>query len=284
MFPQDLIGIAPHVDQQLFFTGGANWQTWRKPEGKCFAWMIAIGGAGGGAGGTNSTSGGGGGGSGGLARLLIPLWMLPDTLYIQVGLGGIGTTVGVNGNSGTSSFISLQPNSTAANCYLASGHTAAGGGTTSGTGGSAEIVATVADCILASFGNFIAIAGVAGGNQNLSVTALATIPLSGGVAGALGNSMNITGAGLIPTITGGVGSPISPPATNGGNGITLGGSLTGFMACGGAGGGGGTSNNGGNGGNGGFGSGGGGGGGSAASGTGGNGGNGGNGFVGIWCF
>ena len=173
MIPQDLVATSPLSDRQIFYIGNATWQTWRKPSGKSIAYMLCIGGAAGGGGGSSSsTTGGGGGGSGrhqptadsvmDATRHFVHPWS------VREGRGAVGRVR----NGGARSFISLQPNSTAANCYLASGHTAATGGASAGTAGAAEVVATTADCILASDGmvNFIAgVAGVAGGSSGVGI-------------------------------------------------------------------------------------------------------------------
>jgi hypothetical protein len=299
MFPQDLTAISPNADQKLYFTGNASWLTWNKPLGKNYAFMLCIGGAaGGGGGGTSHTTGGGGGGSGGIARLFVPLFLLPNTLYIQVGAGGAGGSAGNAGTGGAKSYICTIPTTPggtplSANTLLVSGHTAAttgGGGTASaGSAGAGEVIATVAaDCQLAAIGSTLFVAGVAGiiggsAAAGGNITALATIPLTGGASGAGSAAAggNVTGAGEFPTITGGTGGA-SPTA--GGSGYYLQGGATAFASVGGAGGGGTATaaTTGGAGGNGGLGSGGGGGGGSASS-TGGAGGKGGDGFIGIWC-
>lgn len=288
-FPSTLLPNSPLYDPQLFFTGTASWQIWKKPLGKTIAQMLCIGGARGGNGGTSSsTVGGGGGGSAAISRLIIPLELLPDILYIEVGAGSKGGAASGNALAGARSFISLQPNSTAANCYLASGNAAAA--TSTGiTGGAAETIATTANCILASNGLFLAIAGEAGagggnGGGGTGQTALATKPLNGGcgAGGGANTGGSVTGAGLLPTITGGSGGA-SPTA--GQSGITLwANGIAGFMSTSGAGGGGTATaaTTGGAGGNGGLGSGGAGGGGSSNS-TAGAGGRGGDGLVAIWC-
>src|SRR5882757_8730137 len=75
------------------------WHTWLKPRGCSMAYMFCMGGGGGGGGGftgiaTSARGGGGSGGAGGFTRVLMPLFMLPDVLYVQCGAGGIGVGSG----------------------------------------------------------------------------------------------------------------------------------------------------------------------------------------------
>ena len=88
--------------------------TWLKPPGISFIHIIAIG-----AGGGGSSSaiwqtgvarvGGGGGGSGGMTSTFLPAYLVPDTLYINVGIGGAGgastnTTTPNAGLAGTATY------------------------------------------------------------------------------------------------------------------------------------------------------------------------------------
>ena len=76
----------------IFYSAGI-FQTWNKPRNAKFIEKFCLGGGGGG-GHTTITAagvaGGGGGGSAGIVRGIIPAFLLPDTLYIQVGKGGAG--------------------------------------------------------------------------------------------------------------------------------------------------------------------------------------------------
>lgn len=63
------------------------WCTWKKPRGKSMMHILCIGGGGGGGGGFTRTAGnaGGGGGSGGgsaQTRVTLPLFYVPDILYV----------------------------------------------------------------------------------------------------------------------------------------------------------------------------------------------------------
>ena len=84
----------------VFYSNGSDnsWQTWIKPKNVRFVYMTLIGGGGGGSGGSVSTSAlvnaGSGGGSSSITNGLFPANVLPDILYIQVGVGGWGLGVG----------------------------------------------------------------------------------------------------------------------------------------------------------------------------------------------
>jgi hypothetical protein len=115
-----------NIDIFTNINGGGNtaWQTWVKPKNVKFIHILVIGaGGGGGAGWSssfNSGGGGGGGGTGGITSGFYPANVLPNTLYIQVGTGGLGgrTNRGDNGTSGTASFISINAGSAATDRIL----------------------------------------------------------------------------------------------------------------------------------------------------------------------
>ena len=276
---------------QGFFNGGT-WQTWIKPRGAKLVNIICVGSGSGGGGGfqaaTGSRSGGGGGGTGATSRLTIDANLLPDILYVLVGVGGQGGLGGsppTSGSSGQNSFVCLIPDtSSVSNIVLRSGTTSSRGGNAgvntggNGTAGIAETINVVANNIFVNLGTLTFQAGVNGSiggainAQNLSISNFIT----GGIGGSgttPGGTIN--GTGVFPTIS------ASPLNTNGQDGIIL--YKPTLMLYGGSGGGGsavGTSLNGGNGGNGAFGAGGGGGGSSTNTGVNaGNGGRGGDGFT-----
>ena len=213
-----------------FYKGSTgNFETWKRLPEESMAFMIAIGGGGGGAGGSTAAagvvrSGGGGGGSGAIARLLVPLVFLPDTLYIQAGRGGApgaAATTGGNGSAGERSYISIAQNTTAANIVLQSGNAAATGGTGASTAGSAAagVAETISTVALSLWGNvgistFIAgkigaIGGVVGGGAGAANTILTASIMNGGAGGGTTPAANTnfsggaqTGAGIFPTIAG----------------------------------------------------------------------------------
>jgi hypothetical protein len=267
----------PSQQQQTFtFYATGNWQTWNKPRNAKFIEIFCLGG---GAGGgmasvtTGATNNGNGGGSGGIVRGLIPAFLLPDTIYILVGTGGIGATVANTGGGAAGiSYIGLQP-STSEQTLICKSSTAAA---TSNT------AATISVVTLSAFGNlglFTAIAGVAGSTGGGSQTALGTNLTTGGASGGSKSSTvfnvggNITSASAILTTT------VLGGQSTGENGRDGYGTLQPFCGTGGSAGAGrqGTTGVGGNGGNGYYGCGGGGAGGSSVLGA--KGGDGGDGLV-----
>jgi hypothetical protein len=293
---------------QTFYTIGSGlWQTWQKPRGCKFMEVYMVGGGGGGGAGATGVantnrSGGAGGGSSSISRAFISSSIIPDILYISVGVGGAGGSptagAGSVGGNGTISFISVLPNTTTTNIILASGSGNAGSSGGGGVVGSSNAIGGNAGAIFAQTNGLLSYnclvslvagqAGAGGGNQNQSGTAITlTLPVSGGAGGAGVSNIgrggaSITGAGFVPTI-------------NGGNVTNTSSADSGFSSfndklinlpyslffTGGAGGYADNSNPGGNGGNGAYGSGGGGGG---AGTTGGRGGKGGDGLVIITCW
>jgi hypothetical protein len=71
-------------------------QVWQKPRGCSYVWMMCIGAGSGGSGGPSGSLAGNvatpGGGSGAVTTVLYAANVLPERLYIQVGLGGSGGT------------------------------------------------------------------------------------------------------------------------------------------------------------------------------------------------
>ena len=263
----------------IFYGVGGAWQTWEKPRN---AKLIEIFCLGGGAGGTHPTigtpiGGGIGGGSGGIVKGIIPAFLLPDRLYILVGVGGTGgKTSGAGGLAGGISYVSLD-GTTSEQTLICKSSTAAAAGT---AGGTLSVVT------LSAFGNlgfFTAIAGVngggggtgtptAGGNQ----TALGTNIITGGCGGGGHNAVSFSVGGSVIPAASILSTQITGGQTSGANGDNGYGFLQPFCGTGGAGGAGRTGSGvGGTGGNGYFGCGGGGGGaGSVQGGVGGDGGSG----------
>lgn len=274
------------------------WQSWTKPAGCSWVYIYSQGSGGGGGRPANgaTTVGGGGGGCGSTARILIPAFAIPDTIYVRPGVGGAGaTTANAAGGNGTVSAISMQATPNTISSLLLS-QNGGQGGAASTTGGSGGTAATQAPAIY-GVSLFSSASGNAGGNGatisngnsvNVSTTTapLMTTQGSGGGNGN-GNGGSIVNNVSFPTMIGGAGA-------NGTSG------LSGFRAgqiilpglkssplifSGGTGGGGHTSGTAGSGGAASYGGGGGGGGGcNNVAGTSGNGGNGGNGFIMIGAF
>jgi len=97
----------PSKQQTITFYATGNWQTWNKPRNAKMIEIFCLGGGGGG-GQNNLTNptGAGGGGSGGIVRGIIPAFLLPDTIYILVGKGGVGSsTSNTAGGAGGISYV-----------------------------------------------------------------------------------------------------------------------------------------------------------------------------------
>jgi hypothetical protein len=247
------------------------WQTWTRPRNCKFVWMMCIGGGANGSAG--SISGGGFGGAGAaITKAIFPANVLPDTLFIQPGVGGINLI-----QNPARSFVSITPSSATIMNIICTSGTAASSGATG------ETAATVAVAGLLSLGNFISIAGAAGiGSGGALYQPFQSTLVNGAAPGGntttgLGADVNAVNLGIFttPNISGGAGTV----GGNGNNGIF---SWKPFYSLGGSGGGGSTTGAGGNGGNGAYGSGGGGGG--MGTTVGGNAGKGGDGLVIIATF
>ena len=171
------------------------WLTYQKPRGKTMAMITCIGGGAGGGGGftgvaASARGGGGSGGSSAITRVTIPLFLLPDILYIQVGAGGQGVgSGGGTAGSGVLSYVSIFPNTAANNIIAISGAAAATGGGTGtaaavGAAGVAGTIAVIASMPFAGLGIYQMIAGQVG--------------IAGGaVAGATGGAVSLSSSGCV---------------------------------------------------------------------------------------
>lgn len=296
-------------DRQVFQATGYSatptnfyWQTWTKPRGVNFVHIFCLGGGGGGNAGSSGGAGGLGGGGGTASRALFPAWVLPNTLFVQVGAGGSGGTPSAAPLVGGVSLVTLWPSSvlTPANNILLRAN---GGQISSGANPAVPISAsTVAQSNLAA----LAVTSFSIGSGATDAVSTggrgATAIGQGGTAGGSGATTVNTAGGnglayvvgignatrndntTIPGGTGGAGTGVG--GQNGGNG-TSGFVLVpntffwiGGLGGGGAGRGSGTATSvGGTGGDGAYGSGGGGGGGGSTVALGGSGGKGGDGLV-----
>jgi hypothetical protein len=154
--------------------------TWVKPQGASMVWFTLIG-AGGGGGDADSDgviSGyGGGGGSGAVTNCMMPAFLIPDILQIQVYAGVPSndvpnTNVFYQQKNGTG-YLLLEADSGAAGGF---GNSAAGAG---GAGGSAS---TSSEFSAAGF--FQSIAGQSGATGNDNLATSTTTFLQGGGAGS----------------------------------------------------------------------------------------------------
>lgn len=257
-------------DVQVFrpFSTNTNsaWQQWVKPPGISMIYMYAIGGGGGGGGGftraSGAAGGGGGGGTGATASLLIPAFFVPDTLYVQPGIGGLGSTGStVAGSAGGHSYVSIGafPAGTVASMitaqqvYLHSGllATPAGGGGagTVAVGGPAGVAGAIATAPLNTLGSNMgfwkATVGKVGfiggfsaaGTASSNVLSASTTTTAGGAGGAGANAADtaggaVTGAGIFLTIPGGTAGSNNGSAGSSLFGMSVGGSGGGASAAG----------------------------------------------------
>ena len=174
------------------------------PQNSTFLYVFLVGG-GSGAGRPNATAtttGAGGGGSGSVTKGILLTALLPKTLLVQVGRGGVGAiannTAGTAGGS-TGIFGYALPTGAVAvgNVIL----TALGGGATSaGTAGAGGAAFTTASGrwagALANWTSQVGIVGGAGSTgSGSSVTILASLPLTGGGGGA-GSTVGTSGGNI----------------------------------------------------------------------------------------
>jgi hypothetical protein len=248
------------VDKYLAGMSTTQWLTWTNPRNEYSnAIILAAGGGSSGANGLVNGNAGTGGSSGSFGHIYCPLSLLPDTLYIQAGAGGLGG--GASSNAGGATYISIHPNNNIANLLILC----------NGSGGSATIYNTlgIGQAYNGNGGSAGSISTFTNSGSSLPTTGN---PIYGGTGGGYNGSSSggmISVSSLYPSVLG-----AATGGNRGANGFVI---QKPFTVFGGVGGGG----LGGLGGNGIMGSGGGGGGGYASAGAGGNGGDG---FVIIICY
>jgi len=203
---------------QVFYENSGSWQTWNKPRNCNFVKLFALGGGGGGSGGVTGAAnttrrGGAGGGSSAFMYAIFPAIILPSTLYIYVGKGGSGGGAGAAGTSGETSYVSVEPNDLQGSAIIVNG-TAAGGGAAGGATAGTAGAAFTNQSYLIHYGIAQVTAGVGGGiggsgaiGTSLTIQRIVT---GGAGGGGPSNTTNfaggqITGAGIFPTLLGGVG-------------------------------------------------------------------------------
>lgn len=291
----------PSQQEQRFWVYTGNkvsngFQTWSKPPGISFVHIICIGAGAGGSGaypyvaGT-AARGGSGGGAGALNSVFLPAYLVPDTLYINIGIGGAGgaaSNVAGTANvaqAGTSTYVTFYPVQGAAYSFCMANPGGAGTVPSAGAGaigGNAGATATSTFFPNSQVGLRNYVGGQAGGtggqNGATSVTAVYRITGGGGGSGNTVGNVIGTGASILMSGEYALQGVASSPAGQDGSKIQ---DLIKFLSAGGTGASSSTTISGSNGGWGGFGSGGGG--GSVGPGIGGAGGNGGDGLVIITC-
>jgi hypothetical protein len=256
----------PNKDGLWMFTSPSTWQTWVKPT-QYNNFIIYLCGAGGsGASGNTNTSalnnrGGGGGGAGGqLAIINAPSFLLPETLYFNIGRG-------IQNSAGGASYLCHYPNTNLANIIMQCAGGSAGSAGGFGLAGAAGAgVFTAIPQTIFSISSTTSSAGTRGGlggtGDNFSITTSCIYGGTGGgsinTAGTTFSGGNILASNIHPQLDGGL-----APAGVGKSGYFI---KKPFTSLGGTGGGANASATGGNGGIGSWGSGGGGG-GASRSGT-----------------
>ena len=194
------------------FVGNSNaigevWQTWVKPRGKSMCNILLIGKGGNGGTGVVGAAGGGGagGGSGAQTSITLPLWAIPDRLWLS--LCGIGTV------SAAHSYITVSPKMTAGAgaptsndvlVYAAGGVVGGNAATTTGgTAGAAAAAATAGNMPLGWQWMDSAIAGMQG-----------TAGGAGTTTGTVGGALTLPTTGLL--VTGGTGGGACPTTVGAG--------------------------------------------------------------------
>lgn len=212
------------LSSQTFTANSSQWQIWNKPQNAKMVYIFMLGGGSGGGGGKtsaiNSSPGGGGGASSAITTGIYSAHLLPDTLYLQVGVGGAGGIAQTNGGAGALSYISYQPDTTAINILMQSGAVSptGGGGATSstvpGAGGTAGTAWIESAAINGDLGVVLSSAGQNGASGtstggtivNLTPNNIVTGGAGGGACSAGGTPYlggSITGSSFIPTISSG---------------------------------------------------------------------------------
>jgi hypothetical protein len=204
-------------------TDGGSWVVWEKPRGAHMIRITCIAGGGGGGSGFSSNTGasrggGGGGGSSAISIVTIPVYVLPDRLYVSSGVGGPGGAANPAdgtanlGSDGIRSYVCIAQDTGLIYrvCYADSGKagtTAPTATPTGGTGGNGGTVATIADMFLASYGirNFTA-GGAGGAGGGVGPGTQISYPttgllLSGGTGGNGGGSTLSNNSIAAPTQT-----------------------------------------------------------------------------------
>lgn len=228
----DTFNLPNNYKTQIFYSNGVSnsWQTWTKPDGCTLVYMTLIGGGGGGGSGRNEQGasanpvGGGGGGSSSITTGLFQACLLPNTLFIQVGVGGsggvskTGASNGDNGTSGSLSHISVIPTAVTSNIVLSSGSVVASGGVGGGSGsgggggagGSPFVFSTNPFSNLGIVNSVIGQSGSNGGTSvntinDITITGLTTGGAGGGTmtSGSVYSGGSINGSGFINKINGG---------------------------------------------------------------------------------
>jgi hypothetical protein len=184
------------------------WQTWRKPRGVKWIYMLAVGGGASGGTGINTANSGGagaGGGSGSQTVVMIPAMFVPDVLYIACGNGGASQTAsGVPGLPGLPTYVAIEADTGMdfnKNILWTNPGNVGGtpASTVGGLGGTAASAAIIGYMPLAGRGFYTQIAGQPGG--------------AGGTTGGSASGLTLSSSGLM--VSGGTGGGGSAGASGG---------------------------------------------------------------------
>lgn len=189
---------------QIFSTPSINANptaTWIKPQGASFVWFTLIGGGGGG-------DGANGGGSGAVTNCMVPAFLIPDSLVIDVGAGGV-----YNNPGAASQVFYKQKNGTGYQLLIAQ----------PGAPGASPGAASSSN-YFSAMGVFQSVAGqggTGGANQTASTTTFLSggtssgfsvtsnygyaVPTSGGADGFFQTQPIIVGTGAVYNGVGGIG-------------------------------------------------------------------------------
>jgi len=177
-------------------------KSWIKPRGKTMCNILLIGRGGNGGTGVVGAAGGGGGGggSGTQTSITLPLWAVPDRLYINLG--------GYPGGASGACSVMIAPNAaaTANDCLvyaLNGGHGGNAATTTGGTAGASSAAATAGNMPLGWQWLDSALAGQAG-----------TAGGAGTTTGTVGGALTLPTTGLL--VTGGTGGGACPTTVGAG--------------------------------------------------------------------
>jgi hypothetical protein len=194
----------PNKDGQWIFTSPNTWQTWVKPTQYNNFIMYVCGGGGGGGKSQAGTSAavvrGGGGGAGGVLQIInAASFLLPETLYFNIGLGGAGGNLTpFNGIAGGTTYVCYYPNTNAANVIFSSSGGNGGQAGQNGAAGGAASTPYTSQSIF-SFSGTNSCAGVSSGlftadTPDFSITTSSVY--GGGGGGAVSASAAYKGGGM----------------------------------------------------------------------------------------
>lgn len=212
MWPSDSLPQRGNTNWKTFYASNSDWQTYSKPSGATMIYVFIQASGGGGSRVSDGivSIGGGGGGAGGVTKLLIPAALLPDTIYVLPGKGGLGaTTANTLGVAGGISYLSLEPTTNAADLIIRQD----GGrpGTTVGAAGQLGTTASNTQSTFSFLGLRFSFTGQAGtggsastnGSVNIITTGNQNPLTTGGTGGGNGTAKggNISAGGLFPSLT-----------------------------------------------------------------------------------